>query len=170
MSLDSAGLVKWLRTTASVSASEITCQKWLSTTWSTAGKFLCIQAVEEAIGIRLRLPRYKDEFVSDEAARLLSDRLSEGQPPAIVSALLLRQWYAKYHPDSGPLHLSGVEQLETLLGEEMRLQYAGMGTLALRTALSQRRKSVVVSVKVARTWCEKYATGCQVVTRSAASS
>ena len=44
------------------------------------------------------------------------------------------------------------------MGDELRIQYAGLGDWALCTALGQRRKAVEVSRKVCRTWLEQYAT------------
>ena len=54
----------------------------------------------EAAGERLRLLEYVDRFTCDDLDGELATVLAESQPPLQVSALILRQWYAKYHPDS----------------------------------------------------------------------
>ena len=36
-----------------------TCQAWKEKEWSTSGKYLSIQAVEEALGDRFRLEQYR---------------------------------------------------------------------------------------------------------------
>ena len=61
--------------------------------------------MEAAEGERLRLDAKRDCFSDDAAAQVLSEALAEGQPPVLVSALTLRQWYAKSHPESGPLRV-----------------------------------------------------------------
>ena len=43
------------------------------------------------------------------------------------------------------------------MGDELRVQYAGLKDRALVTALSQRRKAVDVSRQVCVSWLEKYA-------------
>ena len=79
------------------------CQAWLTRDWASSGKLLVCDAVEKEVGDRLRLAEYKHSFVDDAAAQALSEVLLERQPPVRVSALVLRQWYSKYHPDSGAL-------------------------------------------------------------------
>ena len=74
-----------------------------------------------------------------------------------VSALVLRQWYAQYHPASPALRYDTAEVLEECMGDDLRAQYAGLKCKALAKALRQRRKSVEVSVQVCRSWLEKYA-------------
>ena len=44
------------------------------------------------------------------------------------------------------------------MGDEIRIQYAGLGSKALCKALGQRRKAVEASEKVCRTWVDQYAT------------
>ena len=55
----------------------------------------------DASGDRLRLQEYSDKFLSDASAAQVAEMLAESQPPVHVSVLILRQWYTKYHPDSG---------------------------------------------------------------------
>ena len=83
--------------------------------------------------------------------------LLESQPPVRVSGLLLRQWYTKYHPDSGPIRFQTAAALEEGMGESLRSQYAGLGSKALCKALGQRRKVVMASERVCRTWVDQYA-------------
>ena len=84
--------------------------------------------------------------------------LLESQPPVRVSGLVLRQWYTKYHPDSGPAECETAAALEEAMGESLRSQYAGLGYKALCKALGQRRKVVMASEQVCRTWLDQYAT------------
>ena len=58
--LDAPELKVWLQTALSVDVSVSTCQTWRTKEWSTSGKLLSIDAVEQEIGDRLRLPQYKD--------------------------------------------------------------------------------------------------------------
>ena len=99
------------------------------------------------------------EFGDDESAQRLATVLAEGQPVLRVSALLLRQWYTKYHPDSGPLRYATADALEEALGEEMRVAYHGLGYRSLQIALGKRRKAVLVSAQTCRAWvgrrCER---------------
>ena len=76
--------------------------------------------IEHSIGDRLRLPQYREHF-EEEACVSLAAALSEGQPAVyLAEPFLLRQWYAKYHPDSGPLRISSADELESLLGEDLK--------------------------------------------------
>ena len=100
--LDAEALSNWVYTSASVSASVRVCQTWLSKEWSSSGKLLDPVSVEAALGDRLRLGEYKHRFGDDASAQRMSEDLAEEQPPVSVAALILRQWYTKYHPDSGP--------------------------------------------------------------------
>ena len=153
---DAAGLQVWLRTTLKVDASERTCQTWRIKEWSTAGKLLSIVDVEAAIGDRLRLAQYSDSFRA-ESVHVSAESLIEAQPPVFLAdPELLRQWYAKYHPDSGPIRVSSIEEMENLLGDEIRIHYADLGRTQLKTVLSQRRKAVLVCDSVAREWIQKY--------------
>ena len=88
--------------------------------WSTPGKYLYIQAVQEALGDSLRLRQYRHCFADDAAAAGLAVSLEENQTPALVEPLLLRQWHQKYHPDSGPTKVDTVKYLEEILGDEIR--------------------------------------------------
>ena len=127
----------WLRKNLSVEAAVSTCQTWRQKDWSSAGKLLSILDVERDIGERLRLPRYKDSF-TEEATPVLATSLAEGQPPVFVKAQLLRQWFVKYHPDSGPHSIANADALEELMGDEMREQYADItGYKALAAVLSR---------------------------------
>ena len=47
------------------------------------------------------------------------------------------------------------------MGESLRSQYAGLGYKALCKALGQRRKVVMASEKVCRTWLDQYATAAE---------
>ena len=64
-------------------------------------------------------------------AQALAEALLEGQPSARVSALALRQWFARYHPDSGPLRFNTAAALEEGMGDHLRSQCAGLGYKAL---------------------------------------
>ena len=113
---------------------------------STSGKYLSIQAVGEHLGDRLRLQQYRNCFADDAAAKELAVSLEESQTPALVDALLLRQWHQKYQPDPGPIKVDTTEYPEELLGDEMHESYAGIKYQALKAALEQRRKAVLVSL------------------------
>ena len=143
--MDAAALRVWLRTELKVDASERTCQTWRIREWSTADRLLCIADIEASIGVRLRLQQYRACFTED-AVNALVETLTEGQPPVyLADPILLRQWYVKFHPDSGPTRIATAEQLEELLGDELREYYADMKSCALTTALSRRPKAVLLS-------------------------
>ena len=74
----------------------------------------------------------------------------------LVTDELLQQWYTKYHPDSGPLQYESAEELNDAMGDHLRAVYPNICCKALRTALSQRRKVVLVSKRTAQTWCDLY--------------
>ena len=95
-----------MRNEFSVRASARTCQTWLTKDWSSSGALYTAEAVEEKLGTRLRLDQYVGHFQSETSARILSELLAESQPPHQVSANVLRSWYIKYHPLSGPLQYS----------------------------------------------------------------
>ena len=109
------------------------------------------------MGERLRLTQYRESFADEAAAEVLSQLLSESDPPVAVSGMVLRQWYVKYHPDSGPLRYDTAEKLNEALGEHMRAVYPGLKYRALHAALRMRRKAVLVSQNVVRQWCHGYA-------------
>ena len=118
-----------------VDASEKTCQTWRLRSWSTAGRLVSITDIEHSIGDRLRLPQYREHFEEEARVSLAAD-LSEGQPAVyLAEPFLLRQWYAKYHPDSGPLRISSADELESLLGEDLRTYYGDLKDWALHAAL-----------------------------------
>ena len=98
--LQAPELKVWLQTVLSVEAAVSTCQTWRTRDWSSSGKLLSIEAVERNIGDRVRLPQYTKLFTEDEAP-VLVEALLESQPSVVLTAVLLRQWHAKYHPDSG---------------------------------------------------------------------
>ena len=126
VTLQAAELRVWLRTVLKVDASQQTCQTWRTRSWSTAGRLMSIHDIEHSIGDRLRLLQYRHQFGEDSYDNLAAD-LSEGQPSVyLADPFLLRQWYAKYHPDSGPLRISSAVELESLLGEDLRLHYADL--------------------------------------------
>ena len=163
-------LVSLLRKDFSVSADRRICQTWLSTEWSSSGRLLSIQSVEQQIGMRLRLDEYKDSFLSDETATSLAQALAETQPSVHVSAMLLRQWYTKYHPSSGPLRFESAEALDAAMGDELRCHYADLNYRKLVSALGQRRKVVIISQRVARSWIEKFRLSTTVSSSASSSS
>ena len=110
---DAAHLRVWLRTNLKVDAGENTCQTWCIRSWSTAGRLMSIYDIELSIGDRLRSQQYRELF-AEELYDNLVVALSEGQPPVyLVEPFLLRQWYAKYHPDNGPIRISSALDLES---------------------------------------------------------
>ena len=117
---------------------------------------MTVDALEEATGERLRLQEFTEKFLSDATAGEIAVLLAESQPPLHVSVLILRQWYTKYHPDSGALSYDTVEALENALGDELRSKYGGMKYRQLQTTLGKRRKAVLVSKKVCEMWCKKH--------------
>ena len=141
--LDATGLSQWLVGLHQVSVPVRICQHWLATDWSSSGMLMTIEAVEESIGMRLRLDEYRHQLADDVSAQELSRVFSESQPVVSVSGLLLRQWYTKYHPDSGPIKYDTVDALEAAQGHHFRTVYPNFGCRALRAALSMRRKVVV---------------------------
>ena len=147
-----AALRTWLLEHCSVRASERVCQAWLSRDWSCSGKLVSVHAVERDLGERLRLAEYAEYFGSEDRAQALADRLSEGDPCFFVSALLLRQWYARCRPRSGPLRYDTAADLEAGLGAELRQQYPGMKSGRLQTVLGQRIKAVLVGRRTVETW------------------
>jgi len=73
----------------------------------------------------------------------------------LVNSLTLRQWYTKYHPDSGPIRIATADELENIMSAEWRMRYAGLKKDVLSATLGKRRKPVLVSVQVCKTWLEK---------------
>ena len=69
----------------------------------------------------------------------------------MVSALLLRQWYAKYHPDGGPLRFESAEDLERGLGERLRAVYDG--SFFLQTLLARSILQCRVTDHYAKEYC-----------------
>ena len=129
---------------------------WLAGKWHVSNKLHTPRMVEDSQGDRLRLDQYKSGFVDDVSSHALAQRLAEGQPPVFVDGLTLRQWHARYHPDSGPLRYASAAALEEGMGDELRASYGGMAARAMLTALGRRRKAVLVTLKVCRTWIETY--------------
>ena len=154
--LQAPDLQVYLRTVLAVEASQNTCNHWRTREWSSSGKLLCIEAVESAIGERLRLPQYADKYTEEEAPTL-AELLLESQPSIVVLPLVLRQWHAKYHPASGPLHIEDADALDVYLGEEIRREYAYFTDRGILAALMKRRQSVLLSRQVVTTWLQKYA-------------
>ena len=140
---DGGMLSGWLQTHLSVAAETRVCQKWLTTDYSSSGMLLSTAAVEESLGARLRLSQYRQSFLNEDALKQLADVLAESQPPVQVGTKVLRQWYVKYHPDSGPLRYATAEALNDALGDHMRAVYAELGYRRLRTVLAMRRKSCI---------------------------
>ena len=154
--MEAADLRVWLRTVLKVDASERTCQTWRVRSWSTAERLMSIYDIEATIGDRLRLPQYKEQFAEAYYDSLVVS-LSEGQPPVhLAEPSLLRQWYAKYHPDSGPLRIPNAEHLELILGDDLRKYYGDLNDRVLHTALRQRIKPVLLDRRVVRTWIDQY--------------
>ena len=140
---DASALRDWLAGTVSVRASLRTCQKWISTDWSTSGKLLTPRAVEEAAGGQLRLAEYADRLAAD--ANALAEVLAERQPPILVTGAVLGRWYAQYHPVAGPVRYNSAAELDAAMGGEMRSAYSGMGARPLQHALGARRKLVAAA-------------------------
>ena len=108
--LDAAGLRAWLRQHAAVDCTVSTCQTWRTRVWNTGSIVLSTAQVEEALGERLRLPRYASMFNAAQAANLASE-LRQSVPPVEVEPALLLRWHAAYHPDSGPLQARTPEEM-----------------------------------------------------------
>ena len=154
---DPAIVARWMLTQCGVSVPSRVCQTWLTRDWTTAGGLrVCIQ-VEEQLGERLRLAEFKACFADAAAAQALSEVLREREPFVRVSALVLLEWYSKYHPDSPPQRYHTAAALEEAMGDDLRRDYAGLGYTGLRTALGKRRKVIEVSEKVCRTWTARHA-------------
>ena len=64
--IEPAELAKWMRATLAVSVPTRVCQHWLTRDWASSGVLLVSDAVESALGDKLRLDEYKQSFV-DEA-------------------------------------------------------------------------------------------------------
>ena len=145
-----------MQTILLVEASVSTCQTWRTKVYSSSGKLLSIEVVEQDIGERLRLPQYKDSFIL-EVALTMAELSLESQPSVVVAPFLFRQWYAKYHQDAGPLCISSAVELEQYLGDEIREEYPYFTDRELHGALQKRRRSVLLDHQVVRTWLAKYA-------------
>ena len=156
-SMEADALSVWLLNEHSVCVNVRICHKWRTTDWSSSPVLMSLTAVEESIGERLRLSQYEDCFVDADAAERLSVVFAEQQPAVAVSGLLLRQWYAKYHPKSGPLKYDTALALEAGMGDELRASYAGMERTVLQNALGKRRKAVLVTERTCRTWIKRMA-------------
>ena len=113
--------------------------------------------MEAEIGDRLRLPEYSQRFSTAGLTTTLSEELAETQPAVHASGSLLQEWYRKYHPDSGSLTYAHAADLEEAMGDELRRHHSEVTYRALRTALSQRPKPVVIGPRCAQTWVETYA-------------
>ena len=137
-------------------ASESTCQTWRTRDWPSSGKLLTIDALERELGDRLRLPQYAHRFTQVDAPSM-AEVLLESQPSVVVTALLLRQWHVKYHPDSGPKPIETADALEEYAGDEIRREYAYSNSRALHGVLMKRRPPVLFGHQVVRTWLETYA-------------
>ena len=87
----------------------------------------------------------------------MAEVLLESQPSVVVTPLLLRQWYAKYHDDSGPLEIANAVELEQYLGDDIRREYPYFTYRALHGVLQRRRRPVLLSRQVVETWLDKYA-------------
>ena len=125
--LSSADLRLWLRQYLQVDCTLPVCETWRCKDWSTSSKILSIHKLECEFGDKLRLPQYEPSF-DNEAVEVLAQELEEHVPPVRVSSVLLAQWYTKYHPGSGPLHIEDAQQLEEHMGDSMRQLYSGLGS------------------------------------------
>ena len=129
--------------------------------WSSSGIIMDRADVETQLGDRLRHNQYADRFGDDIAAESLRAELAEGLPSVLVqSARVLREWYAKYHPEAGPEHYANALELEAAYGSELReTPYAQVkGYKALKKVLSQRLRPVLVSEHTCNTWISTYGT------------
>ena len=149
-------LMAWLRAKKQVQASLRVCEYWKQQDWSSSNSLRSIEAVEEALGEQLRLQQYAQDFLEEAASDLLAVRLGEGQPSHVVRGMLLRQWYTKYHQDSGPLRPSNAAELERMLGPDLRMLYSGLPRCKLVKALGRRRRPVFVAPQVCRVWRTQY--------------
>ena len=94
---------------------------WQKKDWSSSGIIMDRADVETQLGGRLRHNQYADRFGDDTAAESLRAELAEGLPSVLVqSARVLREWFAKYHPEAGPEHYANAEELEEAYGSELR--------------------------------------------------
>ena len=107
-----AVLATWMLTRSGVSVPSRVCQFWLTRDWATAGGLRVCNQVEEQLGERLRLAEFKSCFADAAAAQALSEVLREREPFVRVSALVLLEWYSKYHPDSPPQRYQTAAALE----------------------------------------------------------
>ena len=57
--MDAGCLQSWMRVSHSVTVDKSVCQKWLSSDWSTSGKYLSSGDLERDAGDRLRLEQYR---------------------------------------------------------------------------------------------------------------
>ena len=101
--LSAKDLSVWLEGNVRIQASVVTCQTWLTKDWSSSDKLLSPQAVETALGDKLRLHQYEARFGDDAVAAALAEELAESQPAYLATGELLRQWYVLHHPKSGPV-------------------------------------------------------------------
>ena len=148
-------LSAWLVREHSVSVHVKVCQTWINRSWCSDCGLYTPEAVEETLGDRLRLNQYREAFCADESALHLSQVLSESQPPQTISCSILRQWYTKYHPDSGPLKYDNADNLEHAMGDSLRSVCQGLGPQLLAVVLGNARKAVLVGVRVCRSWYDK---------------
>ena len=153
---EASDLSRWLLLTHGVSVRVRVCGSWLNRTWTRRDELSTAREVEAALGEQLRLPEYGARLGEDAGAQEVADELLEQQPRVRVSSLLLRRWYAEYHPASGPVTYSTAEELETAMGDVLREQYPGLRYKQLLSALGRRRKVVIISQRVSRSWLRQY--------------
>ena len=65
--VSSEGIVQWLFKEHKVSVPQRICQTWLQRDWSSSGALYSREAVEEALGDRLRLNQYWECFAQDDS-------------------------------------------------------------------------------------------------------
>ena len=122
--LSAEDLRVWLRQKKSVDCELGVCETWRTKDFSST--YLSIQQLELTAGEKLRLPQYEASF-SDMAVEDFAQQLREHDPPLDVSAALLAQWHAKFHPSSGPLNIASSDELEELMGDVIRELYPAKG-------------------------------------------
>ena len=157
----------WLLVRKSVRVHLRSCQHWLSRDWSTSNRVLCREDLETVAGQRLRLLQYRGCFADEASALALSEQLAEGQPSVCVSAGLLLSWHERYHPDSGPLHVDSVADLDAVLGQEGRAAYSGLKPWALGRAQFLRLRPIAAYPQVCCDWLKKHVPSARVLKRPA---
>ena len=87
----------------------------------------------------------------------MAEVLLESQPSVAVAPLLLRQWYAKYHDDSGPLDIGNAVELEQYLGDDIRREYPYFHSGHCMAYCRDDDGQYCFLVGSSETWLDKYA-------------